>query len=258
MSARPKRVLILGGTVEGRELAEALANDARFSITVSLAGRTQAPAVLPVPVRSGGFGGASGLEAYLRSAKIDVVIDATHPFAATIKANAVIACASLGLPLLAIERPGWQAGPGDRWISAANLENAIEMLGTEPRCVFVTVGRSELAALQSAPQHIYLIRSVDAPEPLPALPQAHYITDRGPFSFAREIALMRDYGIEWLVTKNSGGEATYAKIEAARRLALPIAMIERPVITRKTGHIVETVPDALRWLEQCGAHSATS
>ena len=255
----PIRVLILGGTTEGRQLAEALAGDARFKATVSLAGRTNAPLALPLDVRSGGFGGAPGLEAYLRDNGIGIVIDATHPFAATIKTNASLTCSRLGLPLLSIARPGWRAEPGDRWSNVDSLETALHVIGADPRCIFVTVGRRELDVLEAAPQHIYLIRSVDAPIPALRLPQAHHISTRGPFSFADEIALLRNYGIEWLIAKNSGGEATYAKIEGARRLGLPVAMIERPFIAQSHACLVETVGEALDWLaKQHQTHSATS
>lgn len=255
---KPLRLLILGGTTEGRELAEVLADDPRFFATISLAGRTDLPLALPLPVRSGGFGGVDGLKAYLADHGIEALIDATHPFASGITANARAACAALGLPLLVMTRPGWEAQPGDRWSAADTVEEAIAIIGPEPRCIFVTLGRSGLDALASAPQHIYLIRSVDPPDPLPALPNAHFMTARGPFSYAGEIALMRDYGVEWLLTKNSGGEATYAKIEAARRLGVPVAMVGRPATSHGGEATASTKEEALRWLTALLPHSAAS
>ena len=253
----PLRVLILGGTIEGRELAERLASDARFRTVVSLAGRTEEPAALPSPVRVGGFGGEAGLCAYLADHRVDIVIDATHPFAATIKTNALSACTTLGLPLLAIERDPWQREPGDRWTIVEDVRQALIVIGETPRCVFVTIGRQGLAALESAPQHIYLVRSIDPPVPPPNLPNVHYIAARGPFHYAGEMELMRNYGVEWLVTKHSGGASTYAKIEAGRRLNIPVAMITRPLaLPRDT---VATAAGALLWLDRRHqAHSGTS
>src|SRR6516164_2963870 len=155
------RILILGGTTEARELAARLAARADLEVIVSLAGRTKSPAPQPVPVRSGGFGGAVGLGEYLDQERIDALVDATHPYANIISANAAAAAHQAGVPLIALRRPAWRAVAGDRWIEAIDVADAVRRLGEPPRRVFVTLGRTELISLTTAPQHFYLIRSVD-------------------------------------------------------------------------------------------------
>jgi precorrin-6A/cobalt-precorrin-6A reductase len=223
-----KRILILGGTTEARRLAERLAPRADLALTLSLAGRTAAPAALPVPVRIGGFGGAAGLSAFIEAQTIDVLIDATHPYAAQISANAAEAAARTRVPLLAIERPAWEPVDGDRWIEVADVPAAIAALGSVPRRVFLALGRNELRPFEAAPLLFYLIRSVDPVTPPLAVPQAEYLTGRGPFEEAAERALLVRHRIDVIVAKNSGGTATYGKIAAARRIGLPVIMLQRP------------------------------
>ncbi len=222
------RVLILGGTTQASSLATRLASDARYDAILSLAGRTKNPTLPDINHRIGGFGGSVGLANYLRTEAINVLIDATHPFAEKISANAVIAARETGTPLAIFTRPAWMPGTGDRWQDFPDMEHAAHALGEKPRRVFLTIGRQQLAAFESAPQHAYLIRCIDAPEPLPALPHAKFIFARGPFTFEDEQALMRDASIEILVTKNSGGDATRAKLDAARTLGIEVYMIARP------------------------------
>ncbi len=253
MTSGAMRILILGGTGEAGVLARALAGRADRAVMLSLAGRTAAPKAAPVPMRSGGFGGVTGLAAYLRAERIERLIDATHPFAATISGNAARAAALAGVPLLAIRRPPWTAGPGDLWTEVDGMNEAVAALGPDPRRVFLTIGRQEAGAFAAAPQHVYVARTV---EPLgDALPVPHLtaIEARGPFDAAAEAALMRDAGIEILVSKNAGGAATSGKIAAARSLAIPVIMVRRP---EKPD--VPCVPDAagaLRWLD-AGDHAA--
>lgn len=248
------RILILGGTTEATVLSRRLVGDARFAVTVSLAGRTEAPRpVAGVAVRSGGFGGAAGLAQWLADACIEAVVDATHPFAAQISANAAAATGDLRLPLCTIVRPPWAAEPGDRWYTVPNMEQAAEALGADPRRVFLSVGRQSVGQFQRAPQHAYVVRSIEPPaeEQLPS--HTTLIQARGPFTRDNEIDLLRGHRIDVVVTKNAGGRATYAKLEAARELAIPVIMIERPA---KAGrHIVCTGEDALAWL---GDHHAMS
>ena len=227
-TAKRRRLLILGGTIEGRLLAERLVHDARFNLIVSLAGRTEQPLPIPGTIRRGGFGGVEGLKRYMHSAGIDLLIDATHPFASRIKASAIRASAETGIPLICVRREPWSQQPGDRWQCVGSSAEAVEALGQTPRCVFLTLGRNDIGAFEEAPHHLYLIRSVDALEPQPDLPNAHYIESRGPFNFTDEIEIMRNYGIDVLVSKNSGGDSTYAKIEAARKLGIEAIMIRRP------------------------------
>lgn len=222
------RVLILGGTTEASALARRLADRADIAATLSLAGRTAKPMSHPIPTRVGGFGGAEGLARHLREERIDVLIDATHPFAARISANAAQAARATGTPLAAFTRPPWTPVAGDRWIEVADTEAAALALGEAPRRVLLTVGRLGLAAFRAAPQHRYVVRTIDPPEPAELPPDHRLILDRGPFDRAAEARLMDEAGIEIVVTKNSGGTATYGKIEAARALKLPVVMVTPP------------------------------
>jgi len=240
-------ILILGGTAEARQLAAALGDRLAFAVTVSLAGRTAAPAPQPVPVRIGGFGGPEGLASYLRDQRIDALIDATHPYAAAISANAAEAAAVTGVKLLAMRRPPWAKVEGETWIDVASIADAVRALGETPRRVFVTLGRNELQPFAAAPQHYYVIRSVDPVDPPLDVPHATYLTARGPFAEGDDRALLERHRIEAIVAKNSGGAATYGKIAAARALGLPVVMLKRPVLPDVPS--VETVDEVLSWLD---------
>lgn len=241
------RILILGGSSEASRLAARLAEEAGVAPILSLAGRTRDPKPPPIPYRVGGFGGAAGLAAYLRAERIDCLIDATHPFAERMSANAVEAAAATGTPLVVFTRPAWAPGPGDRWTECATAGEAAQALGASPRRVFLTVGRLQLSAFEAAPQHDYLIRTIDPPEPAPALPRWRLILARGPFTVEDETRLMRAENIEILVTKNSGGEATRAKLDAARALGLEAILIRRPPAPRAaTVHTIEAAMAFLR------------
>lgn len=222
------RILILGGTTEARQLAGKLA--ARASVTLSLAGRTESPVAQGVPVRTGGFGGADGLAAYLRDTRTDLLIDATHPYAARISANAAQAAHVAGVPILALRRPGWEPVEGDRWTQVDTVGDAVHALGPAPRRAFLALGRQEVAAFEAAPQHHFLIRSVDAIEPKLAVPDAYYLLARGPFREAEERTLLETHRIDVVVSKNSGGDATYGKIAAARALGIEVVMVRRPAL----------------------------
>jgi precorrin-6A/cobalt-precorrin-6A reductase len=228
MSQPATRLLILGGTTEATALARALAGDATVAATLSLAGRTSAPAASPVPVRVGGFGGAEGLARYLAAEGIDGLIDATHPFAARISANAALAARQAGVPILAIRRPAWVAEAGDRWSDVADMAEAAEALGPVPRTVFLTIGRQEVSAFAAAPHHAYVVRTIEPVGDALPVPHLRTIAARGPFDAQAEEALMRAENIAVVVSKNAGGEATHGKILAARRLGLPIVMVRRP------------------------------
>ncbi|RUX04374.1 cobalt-precorrin-6A reductase [Mesorhizobium sp. M8A.F.Ca.ET.059.01.1.1] len=224
------RILILGGTTEARQLAGKLAARADCSVTLSLAGRTESPVAQGVPVRSGGFGGADGLATYVREAGIDLLIDATHPYAARISANAAMAARKTGVPILALRRPGWEVAEGDRWLEIDSVAGAARALGDVPRRVFLALGRQEVAAFEAAPQHHYLIRSVDPVEPKLVVPDADYLLARGPFHEREERALLEKHHIDVVVSKNSGGAATYGKIAAARTLGIEVVMVRRPAL----------------------------
>jgi precorrin-6A/cobalt-precorrin-6A reductase len=237
------RLLLLGGTSEASELGRRLAQD-DVEATLSLAGRTARPAASPLPTRIGGFGGVAGLARYLRENKIDAVVDATHPFAARMSANAVAACAQMGVALAVLTRPPWPLEPG--WREVGDATEAAEALGEAPRRVLLTVGRLSAGAFRAAPQHHYVLRSIDAPDDLP--PEVELVLARPPFSLADERELMIGRRIEIVVSKNAGSEATRAKLDAARELGLPVVMIRRPPAgAATTFHDVES---ALRWIHR--------
>jgi precorrin-6A/cobalt-precorrin-6A reductase len=254
MEQAPMRVLILGGTTEASGLAQLLAADHRFETTLSLAGRTSNPRTQPVRTRIGGFGGVDGLAVWLQQEAIEAVVDATHPYADQISCNAVAACGRLAIPLATILRPAWRPEPGDQWSTVASAEAAAEALGPKPRRVFLSLGRLELGAFAASPQHHYLARMVDPPEGI-ALPRdISLIFDRGPFDEQAETTLLKQERIDVLVSKNSGGTATYAKIIAARELGIPVVMIARPHKLR--GHVVDNAEAAADWLQTRLAHRA--
>ncbi len=245
------RVLILGGTTEASAIAAALAGDGRIRPVLSLAGRTRAPVLPAIPARRGGFGGVDGLAEYLRAHEIAALIDATHPFAAQISRNAVAAAAMAGVPLLTVLRPAWTPCPGDRWTEAADMPAAAQALGAKPRRVFLTIGQQELAPFTLVPWHSYLVRSVEPPDPALLPPTSRYLTARGPFREDDEHRLLQQDGIEFLVTKNSGGAATAPKLAAARALGVRVVMVARP-----PPPMGETVPDAaaaMAWLDHVAA-----
>jgi precorrin-6A/cobalt-precorrin-6A reductase len=237
------RILILGGTTEARQLAAALAERADCDSLLSLAGRTAEPMAQPVPTRSGGFGGSDGLAEFLKAENFNLLIDATHPFAARISHNAAIAAGSTRIPLFSLRRATWKPQPGDRWTSVHSVREAVEALDIAPKRVVLAIGRQEAFHFESAPQHSYLIRSVDPVTPHLGVPYARYILATGPFEETAERALLIENRIEVIVAKNSGGAATYGKIAAARPLGIAVIMVERqqPDDVRT----VETVKDAL-------------
>jgi precorrin-6A/cobalt-precorrin-6A reductase len=243
------RVLILGGTTEASALARLLAGDARFEATLSLAGRTSAPSAQPIATRVGGFGGAEGLARFLREQQIDALIDATHPYAARISANAVIACRN-GIPLASLVRPAWAPQAGDKWRSVPTAVDAALALGKTPRRVFLSLGRQELHCFAAFLQHRYIARLIEAPQQ-GVLPHGLVVLQqRGPFDIDAELRLLRERKIEVIVSRNSGGSATYPKIEAARVLGLPVIMIARRA--KPVGHVVMSPEAAMAWL----AHGA--
>ncbi len=240
-------ILVLGGTAEARELAGAL-DESGERVVTSLAGRVAKPRLPAGEVRIGGFGGAAGLRAWLREHDVRAVIDATHPFAEQISASAVTACAQLGMPLVRLERPGWSERPGDRWTWVEDLDGAAAILPGLGARAFLTTGRQGLGVFAATPVWC-LIRCVDPPEP--PLPAHHeVILDRGPYTLAGEGRLFDQHGIDVLVTKDSGGELTVAKLDAARDRGLPVVVVRRP------GHpgaeVVATVAAALGWLAHAG------
>lgn len=244
-----RNILILGGTTEATALAHALADRGERAV-LSYAGRVESPRAQPIPVRSGGFGGAAGLADYLRANNVTHLVDATHPFAAQMSANAVVAAREAGVPLVALTRPAWQAVPGDLWQMVSSIPEAVQTLAGEKRCVFLALGRMHLAEFGAQPQHHYVLRLVDPPVDRLPLPDRTVIVSRGPFTVEGDTALMREHRVDLVVCKNAGGDGASAKLTAARDLGIPVLMIDRPVLPpRKELH---TVAGVLDWLD----HSA--
>ncbi len=241
-------ILILGGTTEAATLARSLADgfSDRLALTTSLAGRTRAPGALPGQVRSGGFGGAEALADYLKDQRVAIVIDATHPFATQISANAVTACETASVPRLALSRAPWKVTPGDNWTYFDSVEAAAENLTQFGRRAFLTVGIQELAPFASLADIWFLVRLIDRPADLAPFSDFQAITGRGPFSVEGERELMESHKIDVLVSKASGGTATAAKLEAARLLGLPVVMVRRP--PPPVGPVVHDVPAAIDWI----------
>lgn len=242
------KILILGGTSEASELVSLLAEHPEITATLSLAGRTRAP-ITPkasnIKTRIGGFGGAAGLANYLEHEEISALICATHPFARNMPFNAQEAAKIAGVPLIFILRPQWQAENGDKWIEVQDNSQVLAALGEEPKNVFLTVGSMELWQYSTAPQHRYLVRSIDEIEEKPLM-GATYITARPPFTVESEKELMREFGAEYVISKNSGGSATRAKLIAARELGIPVILIARP--HRPSGKQAATAKEAMAWL----------
>lgn len=275
------RVLILGGTREARDLAAALVDEPGMTVTTSLAGRVRDPALPAGETVIGGFGGVAGLRAFLRDRAVDVVVDATHPFATAMSAHAVTAClgpapdgepaagagesdanegGARGVALLRLARPGWTRRPGDIWHRVGDIDAAAaraRQLCPPGGAVFVTTGRRQLAPYATDPDRHYVVRAVDPPTgPLP--PRHTVLLDRGPYTVEGETRLLRDHEIRVVVTKDSGGALTVAKLDAARVLGLPVVMVDRPV---PAGPVPPAWPDvagilaALRDLRRSRPHA---
>jgi precorrin-6A/cobalt-precorrin-6A reductase len=243
------RILILGGTREAVELAQRLHGRTGVQIVSSLAGRTRTPHLPPGDVRVGGFGGGPGLRDYLQRERVDLLIDATHPFAERMHGNAIQASLGGGVPLLRVERSPWRQQPGDRWILAESVETAAGMAADHGRRAFLTTGVKELTAFSDVRAVWFLVRLVDPPsEPLP-LHHYELILGRGPFGAAEEQSLMRQHHIDLLITKDSGGESTYGKIAAARTRGIPVIMICRPQPLPSVD-VADTIEAAVAWVER--------
>jgi precorrin-6A/cobalt-precorrin-6A reductase len=223
-----------------------LTGERGFDIVSSLAGRVRDPVLPSGPVRIGGFGGAEGLRTWLADNKIDVLVDATHPFAGTMSAHAAAAASELGLPLLHVRRGGWREELGDRWRRVADLASAADAVAEQAQRVFLTIGRQGVAEFAHVTDAWFLIRAIDPPTG--ALPPRHeLLLARGPFALEAEIRLMSDRRIDVLVTKDSGGELTAAKLAAARARGIPVVMIDRPPLP-PGAFWVETAAAASNWL----------
>lgn len=241
-----RHILILGGTTEARRLAALLDADPALRVTSSLAGRVAEPRLPAGQVRIGGFGGPEGLARWLREQHVDALIDATHPFADTISSNAAKAAAEVHVPLLAVRRPGWVAGPGDDWRSVDSLDAAARVLPSLGERVFLTTGRMGLGAFAHLEGMWFLARSVDAPLP-PVPPRMEVLLARGPFTVEGERDLLRRHRVDVLVTKDSGAEATAAKLVAAREAGIPVVVVRRPPLPEGVPSAA-TVAEAAEWV----------
>lgn len=241
----PVKALILGGTKDARDIADALVARGH-DVTTSLAGVTRQPLIPSGRVRVGGFGGVQGLRVHIEEAGYNVLIDATHPFAAQISANALHAIAGLGVRHIRLSRPGWEMEEGDQWVSATSTREAVDHLPAGSR-VLLTIGRKEAGVFLDRPDLSGVVRSIELP--------THeigsgwtLILDRPPFELEHETSLLKDHGITHLVSKNSGGGATYDKIVAARQLRLPVIMVERP--RKGGGEVVNSPADVIALIDQ--------
>jgi precorrin-6A/cobalt-precorrin-6A reductase len=241
-----KRLLILGGTGDAVALAECAIDLPGLEVVTTLAGRTNNPQPVLGTVRIGGFGGEAGLVAYLQTEKIDFIIDATHPFAAQISGHVAGAATKVGIPRLLLIRPAWVRSTEDTWIEVESIEAAVQVIPASAERIFVTIGRQQLAPFATLTDKWCLMRSIDPPDPSIPLPPGKLLLDRGPFSLEGERQLLREYQIQAIVSKNSGGDATYAKIIAARELGLPVVMVQRPIVPE--GERVADVAGAVEWL----------
>ncbi len=247
---RKKRVLILGGTEEAYALANAVRDMHGLQAVTSLAGRTSDPREPAGEVRRGGFGGRRGLEDYLKSEKVDLVVDATHPFATAMSRHAHAACENLRVPKLHVERPPWEEKAGDAWVRVSDMTRAADALADHPGVSFLTIGRQELGAFRRWPGRTFLVRLAETPgEPLP-LPEANVILTigKGPETVSGEALLMTRHAVASLVTRNSGAESGRPKLEAARQLGIPVIMVERP--PPPGGPRAPDVAGAVRWLKK--------
>ncbi len=244
-----QNLLILGGTSEASSLAH-LISKTEFNATISYAGRVERIRQQPIQKRIGGFGGVDGLTSYIISNGITHLVDATHPFAEQISQNAILASQNTNIPFAALTRPQWQKQKTDNWYTVPDIKTAAAALDCNPKRVMLAIGRMHLAHFYKNPQHFYLLRLVDRPLEPPAFTNQVIEVSRGPFTTNQDKLLLSKYKIDLMVAKNSGGNAAYAKIEAARQLKIKVIMIERPVISdRLTFYNPEEV---VQWISLSG------
>ena len=239
------RLLILGGTAEAAELAARLAGDDRLETVTSLAGLTRLPGAVAGRVRRGGFGGPDGLAAFLKEERYDALIDATHPFAARIAAHAAEAANLAGTARIKLVRPPFERTPADRFVPVRDMAEAAAALPQGAR-VFLAAGRREISVFASRTDLWCLVRMIEPPAAGEALPPGEVILGRPPSDPEAEIALLAKHRIGWIVSKDSGGQAA-AKIFAARKLGLPVVLVERPL--PPVGPTVATVDGVIGWVD---------
>lgn len=243
--SEPMHLLLLAGAGEAREISAALVDESHLRVMASLHYPDRNAEPLVVPTRVGGFGGADGFMRYLRSENIGAVLDVTHSFAADISRRSARICADLGLPYAQLLRPEWCAGVQDNWFDVADEAGAAAVIPPGAR-VFTTTGRATLAGFKTMrAAHLYVRQLSDAATKV-NIKNASYIVGDAPFSTEEEVALFQDLKIDWLVTRNAGGDAGRTKLDAARELGLPVAMIRRPPKT--DGPKLQSAQEALDWV----------
>jgi len=241
----PLHLLLLAGAGEAREIAAALAGNSTVRATASLHYPERAFGPLAVPTRIGGFGGETGFRTYLKDHSVGAVLDATHPFAVSVSARSNRVCAQTGLAYAQVLRPQWQQQPGDHWVDVAG-EAAVAGAIPPGKRVFVTTGRATLSLFKDLkPARLFVRQLTDTPHQF-EMKNTTYIKGVAPFSVDEEISLFRDLDIDWLVTRNAGGRENRTKIDAARALGIPVAMIRRP--RQPEGTKLESVQAALEWV----------
>jgi precorrin-6A/cobalt-precorrin-6A reductase len=241
------RLLLLAGTLEGRQIANALAQERRVRMTVSIARSERPPTAFDVPVRIGGFGGDAGFAAFMEDQGVDAVLDATHPFAAAISHRTAAYCSARGIPYIQFLRPSWLPGPRDRWAFLNSEIEVAERLPGEAN-VFIATGRDTMRHYGGLTSQYVVCRVLSAPlEPFP-LPRGRWLYSPPPFDVASELRLLRELATDWLVVRNSGGSSSRAKVDAARELGIGVAMIRRP--PQPLAPRVSTVAEALAWVRR--------
>lgn len=249
------RVLLLAGTAEARAVAGGLAGMRGIVAVASLAGAVRDPAALAIPTRVGGFGGAIGFAAYLARERINLVVDATHPFAQWISARTAVVCAEAGVPCLHLLRPEWVAGPGDRWTLIADEASAAAHI-PQGATVFLATGRQTLGGFANLTGRQLICRQIDPPDAPFPYPGGDYLIGRPPFSVEDEVDLFRRRQVDWLVVKNAGGAVSRTKLDAARILRIPVAMIARP--PQPVGDRVDSAKAALARITEVQWTNASS
>lgn len=242
------RVLILGGTSDGSRLAAMISQREELEgveLLTSLAGRTQNPNLGTNQIRIGGFGGVAGLVDYINSMSIDIIIDATHPFATQISNNGLRAAKIANIPHLMVVRPGWERQPEDNWIEVESLDIAVQAIAKIGQRVFLTIGRQEIGKFAEIEHIWFLMRMIDPPND-GKIPRGEILLERGPFTLESDRQLMINYRIDHLISKNSGGNATYSKIIAARELGIPVVMVRRSQLPQCLQ--VGDIEGAVEWL----------
>lgn len=241
------RLLLLAGTREARLLAKKLAAMPRIDAIASLAGATRTPAELALPMRCGGFGGKEAFRDYLKAAGIEAVLDATHPFAERISGRTAEVCLGEGLPHAMVLRPEWRPGPGDDWTELDCAENAAGII-PDGAAVFLATGPHGVERFANLQGRKVICRRIEQPErPFPFL-GGEYLVDRPPFSMEDELSLFRRLEIDWLIVKNSGGDASRPKLDAARVLGIKVALLRRPPVPDAV--LLRSVDEAIGWVRR--------